>query len=130
MKINSIMVVDDGEADQYITKRVIESFDSNIDLVQAHNGKQALEVLNSGLHEPDVILLDINMPVMNGFEFLDEYSLRDSPCSVVVMMTSSSQEGDIQRSMRYSCVKKYIVKPLDTTDLEELVNLVSSVEAG
>jgi len=125
MKLSCVMVVDDCEPDQFICKAMIECYDSSIVILQAYDGQEALEILASTEQKPDIIFLDINMPRMDGHEFLDIYEKKEaSKASVVIMLTSSSQEKDKERSMAFQCVKSYLVKPLIIDNLEELSQLV------
>ncbi len=112
MIIKRILVVDDSEADQFLSKYMIESVCKEIDVLQAYNGKEALNLIDELDQKPDLIFFDINMPIMNGLEFLDIYTKSDQPCSVV-MLTSSDDQNDRDRCMAYGCVQDYILKPLD-----------------
>ncbi len=62
------------------------------------------------------------MPNMNGFEFLDAYSTQDNISSAVMMLTSSDQPDDIEKSKQYKFVEKYIVKPIGLQNLKDLVS--------
>lgn len=122
MKLLSVMVVDDSEADQYISKIMIEEYNPNIDILQAFDGQEALEILDHIEQQPAVIFLDINMPRMNGHEFLAAYDKRsEKKSSVIVMLTSSEQKEDIDRSRSYKSVKDYLTKPLDPENLETVL---------
>ncbi len=109
----SVLVVEDSESDQFLTKIALQRYDADLEVLQAYDGQEALDML-SGLEEkPVVIFLDINMPGMNGYEFLDEYSnVSEGQRSKVVMLTSSSFDGDLKKSMAYPIVKDYFQKPL------------------
>jgi CheY-like chemotaxis protein len=120
MEVSCILVVDDSESDQFISQLMIESYDPNIVVLSAYDGQEALEMLASDECKPDLILLDINMPRMNGHEFLEEYSKKYDKQAVVMMLTSSEQEADRERAMAYSCVKTYLIKPLDESQLEAI----------
>ena len=122
MNINSVMIVDDNECDQFLTKEIVAELDSSITVFQAYDGEEALEKLEEMCEAPDVILLDINMPRMNGFDFLEEYNKRESNAKVVAMLTSSAQEKDKEKAKKYECVKEFFVKPIDAERLEELLN--------
>ncbi len=67
------MIVEDSESDQFISRMQIEEFHSTITILQAYDGREALEMLSKIDQQPDIILLDINMPRMTGLEFLKEY---------------------------------------------------------
>ena len=116
------MIVDDSTADQFIAKHVIKTFDPEIEILQAYDGREALDMLNT-LKEgaPDVIFLDINMPRMNGHEFLEEYNKTDNMNAVIVMLTSSNQVTDKERACKFDCVKNYIEKPLEEHHFEQLL---------
>lgn len=123
MRLRKIFIIDDSEVDQFLSKIVIEEFDASIEIVEAADGREALIMLEKMDEQPDVILLDINMPVMDGHEFLKEYSAAGYESAVVVMLTSSEQEQDKAGSQAYQCVKKYLSKPLESSDLEAITKL-------
>ena len=114
------MIIDDSDADQFLTEAIIKKTFLSIEIHQAYDGEEALETLDSMDKQPSLILLDINMPGMNGFEFLDEYSKREKQSKVIAMLTSSEQEQDKIKALQHECVHKYLVKPLGTGDLESL----------
>jgi len=115
------MVVDDSEGDQMLTKIIIEDFDSAITVLQAYDGREALDMLlTASSVKPDIIFLDVNMPGMGGHEFLEEYNKLEDTSIVVLMLTSSDQEIDKQKSLQYSFVKRYIQKPVVLDILQEL----------
>ena len=123
MSISSIMIVDDSESDQFLTKIVIEKFDDSIEISQAYDGEEALEQLRAMDQQPEIILLDINMPRMNGFEFLEKYNSWEHRAKVIAMLTSSDQEKDQEQSKKFDCVKTYILKPLDFEDIKALAEI-------
>lgn len=125
MSMRSVMVVDDSEADQYLAKKSIAKYDSGIEVLKAYDGQEALDILGKLPTQPEVIFLDINMPRMNGHEFLAEYEKWENRSPVIVMLTSSDQKEDKERSMAYKCVKEYFTKPLVFSTLERVEKLVS-----
>ena len=124
--IKTILIVDDSKADHVIVGFAIEYFDPTIQVLNAYDGQHALDILAEVATPPDLILLDINMPGMNGIEFLAEYAKYQTPSSVIAMLTSSDQYSDESTCMAYPFVKKYIIKPLDVSDLEEINTLMQA----
>ena len=118
--MKTILLVDDNETDQFLHEVVVEKFDPSIRILKAYDGHEALEKITAFDGKIDVIFLDINMPGMNGFEFLGEYNKRPSPSSVVVMLSSSKQESDKEKALAYDFVKEYVAKPLAIQNLENL----------
>ena len=122
MNIRKILVVDDNEGDQFLTKIEIEKHNPDIEIVQAYDGVEALEKLDNTDENPDLILLDINMPRMNGLEFLEKYNEREKQCKTIVMLTSS-QEQDKEAAFKYEFVKDYLVKLLDQDNIKRINDL-------
>ncbi|MEQ8244502.1 response regulator [Fulvivirga sp.] len=130
-KYHSVMLIDDNEIDNLINQKMIEAADI-AEHIYTHTGaKSAIEFLKnvSKLPDiskevlPDVIFLDIDMPLMDGFQFLDEFEKLSeqtrNKCKVV-MLTSSINPQDVNKSKKYSYVKEYINKPLSQGSLEKL----------
>ncbi|CAK7255242.1 response regulator [Shinella yambaruensis] len=123
MTIQSILVVDDDENDQFICEYTIRKYDPSIRIIKAFDGSEALDILHR--ETPDAIILDINMPVMNGFEFLDRYAEEfEVHAPVVAMLTSSHLGKDRERAMQYSFVKSYFEKPLQSDHLRLMTELL------
>lgn len=123
MKIGSILVVVDDENDQFICEYTIRRFDPAIRILKAFDGAAALDVLRGAT--PDAIILDINMPVMNGFEFLDRYAAEfEVHAPVVAMLTSSHLGKDRERAMQYAFVRSYFEKPLTAEHLRVMAELL------
>jgi CheY-like chemotaxis protein len=129
--IDIVMLVDDNDTDNFIHKRVIEltSFAKNI--VVKNSGKSALEYLESNKNNianlPDVIFLDINMPIVDGFVFLFEYE--NFPENVkqkcrIAILSSSDNKRDIDRIVDNEYVVNFITKPLSEEALSDLKKLL------
>lgn len=127
MKMKSIVLIDDSKMDNYISEFIIKERDIVEKLNVFTSAIEALEYLvmiqTNHKNFPEAIFLDINMPDMDGFGFLDEYSkfsedlIKDSS---VFMLTSSNDVNDISRALKYPVVKRYLVKPLSKDILNEL----------
>jgi len=123
----NIFIVDDDELLCFILKKQIGKFDSFEIWGTATNGLKALEALkdahekNTGL--PDLILLDINMPVMDGWEFLDafgEFASNLSEVPKICILSSSINRDDHDKSKTYKEVNQFFTKPLLDSDIETL----------
>jgi CheY-like chemotaxis protein len=114
------LIVDDSEADQFICQHMIKAFDPSFEILTAFDGEQAIEVLKKSDAQPDIIFLDINMPNMNGFEFLEEYQKQNLCGNIIVMLSSSSLIEDRKRLEKYDYVYDYKTKPLDIEYLQRL----------
>ena len=121
-KYRAVMLIDDNEIDNLINQKMIEAA-SITENIYTHTGaKSAIEFLKNmekmDVAEkvlPDVIFLDIDMPLMDGFQFLDEFenlSALTRKKSRIVMLTSSINPQDFNRSKKYNNVKMYLNKPL------------------
>ncbi len=131
----SILIIDDNEVDRYLLKRMLKNTNLDIVTFEKSNGAKALDFLrdyekNSKLHLDDfpplLFFLDINMPIMNGWEFLAEFvKLRKTTnlnSATIVMLSSSNSEAEYAKAKQFDFVSDYIVKGQHTTD--DLVNAI------
>ena len=125
--IQTLMLIDDSEIDQMIYLRIAKKSGLVGDMVQFLDATEALRYLEQGDQaKPDLILLDINMPGMDGFEFLREATklLGASLCPIVVMLTTSLNPEDEVRARAFDVVKDFLNKPLTADQLASLSQLV------
>lgn len=127
-KLNSILLVEDDEATNFISQMVIKKLNCADHVQIAWNGAEAIDYLKNcgttALATPELILLDINMPGVNGWEFLDEYcKLKEKEkCDVVVVMLSTSQNPDDKiRAANNPFVAGFRNKPLTPVVMEEIL---------
>lgn len=122
--VKLIMLIDDNKLDNFFHERVIRKFSSDIDVLLIESGAEALEYLGRCDNIiPNLIFLDINMPGMNGWEFLEKYRELDDvmkSCMVVVMLTTSENPDDKAKAEKFGFVTEFKNKPLTRTMLEEI----------
>lgn len=133
-KLNCILLVDDNVDDNFFHTIIINDTDASVQVKTATTGEKAIAYLekckqgNADCPMPDLVFLDINMPGMNGFEFLEEARSRklisaDKPI-IVVMLTSSLNPNDekMAREKFGSEIKDYQNKPLTAEMLKGIIN--------
>ena len=109
MEVRKVLLVEDSDIDQFIFEDVLKRKFPDVEIVLAFDGEEALDLLASSL-SPDLIFLDINMPIMNGHEFLCEYNNLNYS-NLVFMLSSSQLSADVESSLTYDFVKDYYTKP-------------------
>ncbi|MEM8499750.1 MAG: response regulator [Pseudomonadota bacterium] len=139
MNAISVLIVDDNEDDRYLLKRKLKSAGFELHIHEKNDGQEALEFMQdydenyklyAGLFPPMVIFLDINMPRLDGYGFLEEFAeLREkydfSSC-VLMMFTSSEREDDKEKALSYEFVSDYILKGgYDIDQLKQILEKVS-----
>ncbi len=116
MKRKKILIVEDSEVIQILLQAILEG--SNYELFITNNGQEALVHLET--HKPDLIILDLQMPVMNGFQFLEE--LHEPNCPILVL-TAFSELEYIRRAMANGA-SDYLVKPFISTNIINKIELL------
>lgn len=123
-------VVDDDEVYIMGVKRLIRRTDIIDDILFFENGKLALDTLLENKDDaealPTVILLDINMPIMDGWEFLEKYkTIRDILAKhiIIYMVSSSINQRDIERAKEYSDVMEYLEKPVTLEEIQKMIEV-------
>lgn len=126
-KLKSVLLVDDDSINNFINERLIKKMDLTEEVNISLNGKEALEYLKKrseeGKPSPELILLDINMPVMDGFEFLEAFQkleIPDKNSIIIVMLTTSTNPSDTER-LENTGVEGYINKPLTEQKLRDVL---------
>lgn len=120
-KTNVILLVEDDELDVISVQRSLKKLDIPYELHTAFNGKEALQLLTKTDNpvRPDVILLDLNMPKMNGIEFLTELRKKSGLNDFKVFVMTTSAESVDRNATEKLGVAGYILKPLNHTDVKE-----------
>jgi CheY-like chemotaxis protein len=132
--IKTVFCIDDDLITLALCEMVIKKASFAEDVVTAKNGKEGLNYFssffsrtNTSIPEepPQLIFLDLNMPVMNGWDFLEEYLMKYSdrlPETKVVIVSSTVNPEDFSRANRYDIVIDFINKPLTVEGMEELMD--------
>jgi len=131
----SILLVDDDEINNFISIKLIKKALIYTEITACLDGSYAINQLLEMQEKdpdslPDYILLDINMPIMNGWEFLDEYKrLEIDPLgkSKIFIISSSVFSNDINKAKSYDLVKDFISKPLNVEKIKELFAVEKTV---
>ncbi len=133
--INRVFCIDDDQITLTLCELVIKKANFASEVIVAKNGKEGLSFFStffSNLKKgqpiedaPEIILLDLNMPVMNGWEFLEDYLMKYAdriPDTKVVILSSTVNPEDFSRANQYEIVIDFINKPLTVEGLEELTH--------
>lgn len=131
-RLRRVVLIDDDDIDNAIHTRVLRKTDLVDDIVAFQYADDALEYLAAEPHEVDLIFLDINMPRMTGFEFLEEYRKLREDCQarhVVVMLTTSLRDDDMRRAEEIPEVSGYHNKPLTVEGLADILRAHFHIEA-
>lgn len=131
--MTTVVIIDDSEGDRYLTQRTLEEGGYTGSVFEYQTADDALPDFSRETEfakkfgsesEPIVILLDINMPGMTGFEFLEEISGLEAirnRCVVILMMSSSTSPADKVRASSFTLVKGYLPKPVDDAQLQQFL---------
>jgi len=131
--IKNVMLIDDNKIDLFVNQRIIEKYNPEIGIKTFNNAMSAISFFKLLEHKinikpltvPDVVLLDINMPEMNGFNFFEEFNnlnLSDKGNIDIYMLSSSLCPDDIYRARTEPNCSGYITKPLTGHKLENVFN--------
>lgn len=127
-KLSKILLIDDSEADNYIHVRRLNKAAIAEEIVIKYNGREGINYLKgitaSVPPRPELIFLDINMPVMNGWEFLDEYERMPESKkgrTLVTMLTTSGADTDRKQAAGYKSIDEYLEKPLTQDKIDAII---------
>lgn len=130
-----ILAIEDSDSDLYLLRRVLDETPNPKEVVHARDGEEAIsfirELAESGREGlPDLIVIDLNMPRVDGFEVLEQLVAQRAFRAVpVVVVTSSQQEADKQRAMA-SGADAYFVKPVEFSRYKELPKIMDEARGA
>jgi CheY-like chemotaxis protein len=124
-----IAIVDDDSILQFIAKRLIESINSKNEIIIFSDGKDAIDFIDQNITDinilPDIIFLDINMPVMNGWQFLNAYARLKNKIKkeiTIYIVSSSNNPDDSMKAQSINEVADYIIKPITREKYASILN--------
>jgi response regulator of citrate/malate metabolism len=128
-QLNCVLLVDDDGVTNFINHRLIKKLNITSSIHSAINGSEAIKFLldyasKNNNNGPELILLDINMPVLDGFEFLEQFEklkLKNKDKIKIIVLTTSTHQKDIKKIASHSTIG-YINKPLTIEKLQETLN--------
>lgn len=132
-KLNCILLIDDDLATNFINKRIIQKANLTEHVYVTLNGKEAIDYLckkgkfestTNEFPQPQLILLDINMPVMDGWEFIEAFqnlNIEDKEDISIVMLSSSFNPADRAKAESIKAISDFKQKPMSKEDLLEIV---------
>jgi CheY-like chemotaxis protein len=132
----SFMVIDDSELDCFVTQKFLERTNRSLIIKTFQHAQRALEIIQKDFDEnnlvPTIIFLDLQMPFMNGFKFVEEFEKfppeiqKNYKIIILTILSSSTNPVDIHRILTYDAVNSIVEKPLTK---EKLVLLLNQVRA-
>ncbi len=128
----TLCLVDDDLIHQFIVKKLVQGIETyHEELLIFSNGEEAIKYIKSASEIkgalPDLILLDLNMPIMDGWEFLDEYIIIAPSLEKkikIYILSSSDNPEDIKKAKEYERISDYLIKPINETQLTSLLEAV------
>lgn len=116
----TLFLIDDDEVEHKLIARMLKKYEAPYALVGAHDGQTALDLLTDGqVPSPHLILLDLNMPCMDGFEFLDRLAENPAHRNAPVFVLSTSETADDRARAWTRNIAGYFVKPVDPNEYEK-----------
>lgn len=127
-KIELLALVDDDDTFVFITKKIIEKTNHVKEIKVFSNGLEALDYLKENLNSeyklPDIIFLDLSMPIMDGWQFLDEFTTLETQKTskiIIYICSSSISPHDIMKAKKMSAVSDFIIKPVTKDKFSEII---------
>lgn len=125
-KFNKACIIEDNPASVFWIKELMEEANFAETILVYNNGQAAYEQLSNSIQDaaqtPDIIFLDLNMPVMDGWQFLQAFTrLQPTKEILIYILTSSVDPEDTVKALQYKNVTGYLVKPITETELKKIL---------
>lgn len=117
----TVWLIDDDPLTNFIHQTLLNHFDSSLIVKEFSFAGDALKSLKKGKNLPDLIFLDINMPEIDGWQFLDQFQPMNLPVRLI-MVSSSIYIEDIKRARSYKAVENFVSKPLTMEHLQKHIH--------
>ena len=114
-------LIDDNEIDLLITRKLIKTWQPTLTIQEFSNAQVALDKLDNQEEPPQLIFLDLFMPEISGYDFLDHYQQFNFPNTLLYVLSSSIDDADIDRVRTYPMVNGYLSKPIGKESLERII---------
>lgn len=126
-KIDLVCIVDDDPMHVFITKKYIEISGHVEKILVCKNGKDAFDTLQKLIINneklPKIIFLDLNMPIWDGWQFLDEFTkIPVDEIITIFILTSSNDQSDLEKAKKYSLTSNYLIKPISQSQLKDILD--------
>jgi CheY-like chemotaxis protein len=125
-----VMIIDDDDCTRLLVEKLIKKFDFADEVVKCTTAIEGLNYLSANSFAlPEIIFLDINMPIVNGFEFLDRFEKLNNASKrhcAIIMLSSSVDKAEIERAEADKRVRVFLSKPLTLPNLKAISNTFSS----
>ena|ERR1700744_310887 len=130
----SFIIIDDSELDCFIARKIVAQADKSLAVKTFQNAQDVIKIIERNTQDSNngttIILLDLQMPLMNGFEFVEEFEKLPSGIKdkyMIVILSSTRNSNDISRILTYSSVHSLIEKPITR---EKLLSLILQGKTG
>jgi CheY-like chemotaxis protein len=124
-----VWLIDDDNFSNFLNNKLLDIYWPESEVTAMTKAREALELLKTDRNIPQLILLDIRMPEMNGIEFLEHFVKLDATLTMqikIIMLSSSLDHSDIEKSLSFDSVTRFMNKPLGKEKIEDLKVLLSN----